>query len=109
MPSSILQGVTIDRSSADDATLVLLGLLSACKRFVEFVDRAAPPVEDVETPVVAATPDPTVALVLGILAFHRRLEAGLARLVVQGIASSASPAAKPERAVNSPRQRGLLR
>jgi hypothetical protein len=103
---SILQGVTVDRSGADDSTLVLLGLLSLGGTFRAFLERAAPPVAPVESAPSPEEPDAPLALALGILAFHRHLTERLDRTLPE---VSTAPSRPIDRVAPGPLPRGLLR
>jgi hypothetical protein len=110
MLSSILQRADADRSACDDATLVVLGLLSAGRSFETLLQRAAPPVE-LPQPADPAPPDPPLALALGILAFHRHLTARLDALLPENAPAAQADTRPPGAARGSPSQprRSLLR
>ena len=108
MLPSILQAAAADLSAGDDATLLLLGLLSAGRNFEVFLHRAAPALDSTEpTSPEPTPPDPPLALALGILAFQRHLSAKLDAVLRDGDAG-AVPSAAAEDAPR-PALRGLLR
>jgi hypothetical protein len=103
---SILQAATADASTGDDATLALLGLLSAGRSFEILLERAAPPVGAHEEAVPSDGPmDSPTALALGILAFHRHMTAKLDGLIGEVAEAPEPPQPTPRPSL----PRGLLR